>query len=289
MYAIAERIPFAFRRRVAEEVYDSWYGGLRCNKLGQDPLGLALTAMGGTTDTPDCDEVGRIFDYREPGCYEQVRKQAMRFSDDWHDGRIINLPKALGVVLPSTRAALSDSVVRPAPSTPIHRLESLGLRPPLLHHRPSDDGPLVGLLTELRVIETHFALFSKPPVVGVASWQQSVRVNDSVVDARYYIRREHYDRRRYDSSSDLALVCVIEDLQVRTSPRTLWEYMLPVFHERDTRRSNVIPMMVLPQNDGTLYVAEFALVPWPSRTDVMLTLASDAVYQFVPPVPGIGA
>ena len=143
------------------------------------------------------------------------------------------------------------------------------------------------ILVRLRVIETHLALFSKRKIIQIDHLQMSVKLQRSEIDA-LFLAIELEEGGVSGSSHELIVSCeakakddVLEDQILRQ--------VQAVFRMPAVPQSLVLPMAVKAIGRSTVRVVEFDVVARADATSLdALSVVSDAVYELVPPVPGIG-
>jgi len=177
-----------------------------------------------------------------------------------------------------------NRVPAPTENTPRHRIESASM--PLASRRlgRTDEAWLTQVVVRLRIVETHLALYSQRQVVQVDHLQMSVKGSPAEIDAIYLIH-EGTDDNLQEAIVTLEAKGRRDDIledQVRAQVRT-------AFALHEVEQDVVVPMAVKATGPSVIHVVEFEAV---RRHDLEaveeLSMASDAVYELVPPVPGVG-
>lgn len=152
-----------------------------------------------------------------------------------------------------------------------------------------DEPWLLQVIVRLRVIETHLALYSLRHFVQIDHLQMSVKLAGAEVDALYLATQQIGA-----GSSELIVCCEAKGRRDDILEDQIMAQVRAVFSTREIVQDTVIPMAVKAlrprQDHSEVHVIEFDAV---SRSEVSaltsLTVASEAVFELHPPVPGIGA
>lgn len=179
----------------------------------------------------------------------------------------------------------SSLILAPTESTPVHRIESASL--PLASRRlgRSDEPWLVQVIVRLRVIETHLALFSHHNIVQVDHLQMSVKLRRSEIDA-LFLAIERIDSK---TTREVVSCCEAKSRRDDILEDQVLGQVQAVFGLSGVTQDVVIPLAVKARGPSRIHVVEFDLVTRKEAATLSsLTVASDAIYEFVPPVPGIG-
>lgn len=141
---------------------------------------------------------------------------------------------------------------------------------------------LMQVLARLRVIETHFCLFSATSFQQIDHLQTGVKLGRrSEIDAVYLARMDDLDQ-------GTLICCEAKGLRDDILPDQLIRQVRAMFAQ-DTSPDGIIPVAAKIVGPSLVHVVEFHPV---LRADAdrieVLTVASQAVYEFVPRIPGIG-
>ena len=173
----------------------------------------------------------------------------------------------------------------PGPNTPLHRIESASL--PLASRRlgRSDEPWLVQVLVRLRVIETHLSLFSARRILQIDHLQMSVKLAKSEIDALFLAIEETAD----GGTRELIVSCEAKGRRDDILEDQVLRQVAAVLGMSGVTQSMVLPIVIKALGPSEVHVIEFDAI---SRSDAdaqqSLSVASEARYQFVPSVPGIG-
>lgn len=177
------------------------------------------------------------------------------------------------------------SLAGPGSQTPRHRIESTSL--PLASRRlgRADEPWLVQVLVRLRVIETHLALFSTRRIVQIDHLQMSVKLRRAEIDALFLAIEEVNGSR----TQEVIVCCEAKGRSDDILEDQVLSQVEAVFGSKGITQDLVIPVAIKARAPSEVWVLEFETV---SRSEVAsrrpLVIASEAIYELVPPVPGIG-
>lgn len=184
-------------------------------------------------------------------------------------------------VLPSQRVPFPlDVVPGPTDKTPHHKIESLSI--PLASRRlgRTDEPWLVQVLVRLRVLETHLALCSKRRIVQLDHLQTNVKLSGAEIDALFLATQE--------DKQEIMVCCEAKSIRDDVIASQILGAVRALFRTEITQ-SLVMPIAVKAMAPSRVYVVEFQTVARKDAdTKTSLAVASAALYDFVPPVPGIG-
>lgn len=191
------------------------------------------------------------------------------------------------ILVPAGQVVPFPEAVVPAPTsrTPTHRIETASL--PLASRRlgREDEPWLIQVLVRLRVIETHLALFSSRRIVQVDHLQMSVKLAGSEIDAMFLAIEEAPD----GSSREVVVTCEAKGLRDDLLEDQIIRQVQAVYKMPRIKQNVVIPMGVKALGPSRVQVVEFGIVRRDEELSlVSLDVVSEAVYEFVPAVPGVG-
>jgi hypothetical protein len=176
----------------------------------------------------------------------------------------------------------------PDETVPLHKIESLSL--PLASRRLGrrDEPWLVQVLVRLRVIETHLAMFSKRNLIQLDHLQMSVKLRKSEIDA-LFLATEHVDPANPASVRELIVCCEAKQKNDDILEDQMLGHVEAVFNARGVQQDLALPIAVKVVGKSRVQVVEFDVIhKQDASTADSLTVVSQAVYELVPPVPGIG-
>jgi hypothetical protein len=185
---------------------------------------------------------------------------------------------------PGQTVAFVDTYA-PSDVTPRHRIESASL--PLASRRlgRGDEPWLIQVAVRLRIIETHLALFSRRQILTVDHLQMSVKLQPAEVDALFLAVEQLPDL----STRELIICCEAKSLRDDIVEEQVLRQVQAIAAQPAVTQALVLPVALKAIGASTLFVVEFEAV---AREEAASTTAlqpvSDAVYELVPPVPGIG-
>ncbi len=180
-----------------------------------------------------------------------------------------------------------NKIPDPTPQDALYKVESASL--PLASRRlgRKDEPWLIQVLVRLRVMETHLSVHSprRNRVVQVDHLQMSVKQRETEIDALFLV----VERDERDSTHEIILCCeakgrrddILEDQALRQAKA--------VFKMEGVTQDTVIPVVAKAFAPSKIFIVEFAALTRADadKTDA-LTIASRAVYELLPAVPGIG-
>ena len=182
----------------------------------------------------------------------------------------------------------------PSSSTPRLRIESASL--PLASRRlgRSDETWLTQVCVRLRLVETHLALVSALEVVQVDHLQMSVKLGPTEIDAMYLVIEETgaagaAGAAGTGATREVLLTCEAKGRSDDILEGQVVSQVRSAFGLSDTGQDRVVPVAVKAVGPSEVFVVEFEAVGRAEADDLEdLQVASSAVYELVPPVPGIG-
>ncbi|ULL01230.1 hypothetical protein [Bradyrhizobium sp. I71] len=180
----------------------------------------------------------------------------------------------------------------PDPSLPVLPIEAVSLSLAKRSLGRQDESWLVQVAVELRIIQTHLATHSKQDVEEVSHLQTGVKLGSSEIDSLFLAHL-----RDHDGTLTKALVtCEAKQEGQRILDHQIIEQVVAA--SRSVRLAGIdisliIPLAIKAMDGSRIYIAEFE--PWtiamsdlPEDQLPGLNLASEALYNLIPPVPGIG-
>jgi hypothetical protein len=178
-----------------------------------------------------------------------------------------------------------NAVPPPDPSTPTHRIESISM-PLASRLLGREDEPwLIQVLVRLHVIETHLSLYSTRNILQIDHLQMSVKLYLSEIDALFLAVEDSGP----GGTQEVIVTCEAKGLRDDILESQVLLQAESVFQTPNMNQDTVIPIAVKAHRESVVHVVEFEAIARDIPTnDRVLTIASQALYQFIPPVPGIG-
>lgn len=172
----------------------------------------------------------------------------------------------------------------PSENTPRFPVQSVSLP---LHARRlgrSDEPWLIQTAINLKIVETHFAVASKLPVSQLTHLQMSVKLRRTEIDALFLAVVEPLEAPPYD----VVVTCEAKGARERVLEHQIVNQVKAAFRTIDA--PCVVPIAIRGIKDIGMYVVEFVPVDR-SASEALenLEVASTALYELKPPVPGINA
>lgn len=176
-----------------------------------------------------------------------------------------------------------EPVPPPGPNTPTHRIETASL--PIASRRLGrrDEPWLTQVLVRVRLIETHFSLFSGKPVVQVDHLQMAVKLRQSEIDAIYLATE-----LPAGPGSEFLISCEAKGKRDDILETQLMSQVGAIFASKGIVQDRVVSVAVKVVGPSRIHLVEYNEVTRAQYAGLVgLTVARDVVYELVPPVPGI--
>lgn len=169
----------------------------------------------------------------------------------------------------------------PNSETPIIKIQSVSLPLAAKELGRSDEPWLIQTAVNLRVIETHFAAVSEIPVVQLTHLQMSLKLRRTEIDAMFLAIC-----KTADGEKRAIITCEAKQARERILEHQIVNQAKAAFDE--TNVDLVIPIALQAIKTVGFYIVEFRAVARAEADELTsLSVAKDALYQLVPPVPGI--
>jgi hypothetical protein len=179
--------------------------------------------------------------------------------------------------------------VRLNPKAPTHRIQSTSM--PLASRRLGrrDEAWLVQVIARLHIVETHLALHYPKPILQIDLLQTNVKLAKAEIDA-LYLGLEQGAPGEVDEPREVLITCEAKGRGDDILPDQILAQVKAAFRMKGMDQGRVLPMAVKAVAPSRVQVVQFAPV---SRADApqmeALEIASEAIYELVPPVPGVGS
>jgi hypothetical protein len=176
----------------------------------------------------------------------------------------------------------------PGPSVPKHQIQSASM--PLASRRlgRGDEAWLIQVLVKLHVIETHLALRSPRKFVQVDLLQTNIKLARTEIDALFLGFEELPDTDPQELR-EIIITCEAKGRSDDILEDQLLAQVKATFGMHAIHQGTVVPIAVKAIAPSKVYVVQFAPV---NRADVpgllALSVESEAVYELLPSVPGVG-
>lgn len=179
--------------------------------------------------------------------------------------------------------------VLPSPPTgsPIYDIPSVGL--PMASRRlgRSDEPWLVQVSVRLHVIEAYFALFStkRSTIRQVDHLQNGLKLRRTEIDA-LFLGIEEPSPGRFE---EFLITCEAKTVGQDIIVEQVLQQAVAVFKLGNVAQSFVIPIAIKAISASRIHLVEFSAVKRAEAEEIQtITIANQAVFNLVPPVPGIG-
>ena len=176
-----------------------------------------------------------------------------------------------------------DVVLRPSEKTPHYQIESISL--PLASRRlgRTDEPWLIQVLVRLRVLETHLALCSERKILQLDHLQTNVKLSSAEIDALFLAIEDAGAEKQ-----ELLVCCEAKNKRDDIIVAQILGEVRSLFRTGISQEL-VLPIAAKAISPSRIFVVEFKAVGREEiGTKESLDVASTAVYDLVPPVPGIG-
>jgi hypothetical protein len=174
----------------------------------------------------------------------------------------------------------------PTADTPRREIETVSL--PVASRRlgRSDESWLVQVLVRLRIIETHFSLYSPRRIVQLDHLQMSVKLRGSEIDA-LFLATEEVDGPRYD---EIIVCCEAKGRRDDILEDQILRQVQAVFGIPGVTQDRAIAIAVKAIGPSEVFCVEFDVISRAEAPEIVsLTPVSQTLYVLRPPIPGIGA
>jgi hypothetical protein len=186
-------------------------------------------------------------------------------------------------IVPGQTEPFPSHVPEPSAATPAMKISSVSM--PLASRRlgRSDESWLIQVVVRLRIIDTQLALFSSRRVIQVDHLQTGVKLGKNEIDA-ILLAIEETDA----GTSESIVCCEAKSIKEDVIEEQLIGHVKSVFASLPISQNVAIPICVKTIAKSKIRVLEFGAVERRDAQDLLqLAIVSDAIYELVPPVPGI--
>lgn len=193
--------------------------------------------------------------------------------------RFIPLPPGQGT------AFISANTLAPTPQTPRYKIETASL--PLASRRlgRGDEPWLIQVAVRLRLVETHLALFSPRQILTVDHLQMNVKLGKSEIDAIFLAVEQTVDQE----PREIIISCEAKSVRDDIVEEQVVRQVQALSRQPAVTQQYILPIAMKAVRKSEIFLVEFDIV---ERTDAptfeSLIPISEAVYELVPPVSGIG-
>lgn len=173
----------------------------------------------------------------------------------------------------------------PTDATPRIKISSVSM--PLASRRlgRSDESWLIQVAIRLHIIDTHLGLFSQRKIIQVDHLQTAVKLGQNEIDAILLATEE---AGAGQSPRESIVCCEAKSMNEQVIEEQIIGHVASVFQSLPGTWNTAIPICVKTIARSAIRVLEFEAVERENAAElVQLTLVSDAIYELVPPVPGI--
>lgn len=190
-------------------------------------------------------------------------------------------------ILPGQTEPFPSNAPTPPPDIVPHRISSVSL--PLASRRlgRTDEPWLVQVSVRLHLVETYFALFSsrRATVRQVDHLQNALKLRRTEIDA-LFLGIEEIEAGVFN---DFIITCEAKHAGEDIIAEQVLQQIKAVFHLDNVTQPFVVPVALKAISPSRIHLVEYGEV---ARDDAealdTLTMVNQAVFELVPPVPGIG-
>jgi len=191
-------------------------------------------------------------------------------------------------VLPGQTEPFPGAAPIPPPDATPHQISSVSL--PLASRRLGrpDEPWLVQVSVRLHLVESYFALFSsrKATIRQVDHLQNALKLRYTEIDVLFLATEEISPTE----NREFIVTCEAKRLGEDIIPEQILQQIKAVFKLRNVTQDIAVPLALKSISPSRIHLVEFAEV---KRTEAdtlkMLAMVGQAVFELVPPVPGIGS
>jgi hypothetical protein len=176
----------------------------------------------------------------------------------------------------------------PSPDAPKHKIQSASMSLASRRLGRSDEAWLIQVLVKLNVIETHLSISSPKPIIQVDLLQTNIKQARTEIDALFLAFEDPGDES--GAYNELLITCEAKGLRDDILEDQIVAQVRAVFRMTPVTQDIVIPIAVKSVRPSEIHIVQFEAIHRSEASDLSgLSIRSEAVYQLVPPVPGIGA
>ena len=193
--------------------------------------------------------------------------------------RFIRLPHGQMVAFPTAE------VLAPSANTPRHRVESASL--PLASRQlgRGDEPWLIQVAVRLRLIETHLTLFSSRAIINVDHLQMSVKLAASEIDGLFLC----VEQIAGSETRELIVCCEAKSIRDDIIEEQMIRQVQALARQRTVTQEYILPIAIKAVGKSEIFIVEFDVIDKADAGTIdSLLPISQALYELIPPVPGIG-
>lgn len=189
---------------------------------------------------------------------------------------------------PGQSEPFPEAGVRPSRKDPVHRIQSASM--PLASRRlgRKDEAWLIQVLSRLHVVETHLALHSTTTFLQVDLLQTNVKLARAEIDA-LYLGVEHSPQTPDTELREVLITCEAKGLGDDILLDQIVAQVKAVFRLKTVTQGTVLPIAAKAIAPSRIFVVQFLPIDRSSAPNLSsVAVGSQAIYELVPTVPGIG-
>ncbi len=189
---------------------------------------------------------------------------------------------------PGQSEPFPETGVRPSANDPTHRIQSASM--PLASRRlgRKDEAWLIQVLSRLHVVETHLALHSTSKFLQIDLLQTNVKLSRAEIDA-LYLGVEDSPQTPDTQLREVLITCEAKGMGDDILLDQIVAQVKAVFRLKTVKQDVVLPIAAKAIGPSRIFVVQFLPVDRSSAFDLSsVVVGSQAIYELVPTVPGIG-
>ena len=172
-------------------------------------------------------------------------------------------------------------------ATQTHRIQSSSMSLASRRLGRSDEAWLIQVLVKLNVIETHLSVASKREIIQVDLLQTNLKQSRAEIDALFLAVEQ--DGGEGAGPREVLVTCEAKGIRDDILEDQMVAQVKAVFKMKSITQTTIIPLAAKAVGPSTVYIVQFAPIDQSKVSDLeSLTLESEALYELVPAVPGIG-
>ena len=190
-------------------------------------------------------------------------------------------------ILPGQTEPFPSTAPIPPPDVQPHQISSVGM--PLVSRRlgRTDEPWLVQVSVRLHVVETYFALFSerKATIRQIDHLQNGLKLRRTEIDA-LFLGIEEVSPGAFQ---EFMITCEAKHVGEEVISEQVLQQVKAVFTLNNVTQPFVVPIALKSVGPSRILVVEYEAVQREHAEELeTLSLVNQAIFELVPPVPGIG-
>jgi hypothetical protein len=180
------------------------------------------------------------------------------------------------------------TIIKPGKGAKTHKIQSVSM--PLASRKlgRDDESWLIQVLAKLHIIETHISIYSKSKIVQIDLLQTNIKLSMAEIDSLYLgIGKPSGDTATKDDETIIS--CEAKGSKDDILEDQIVSQVKAIFTMKGITQEKVIPMAAKIVGKSKIYIVQFKTITRSESNNVeSLLKESEALYELVPDVPGIG-